>query len=104
MKTAELRVKMLKSLMGMKTYNATMKNGGKGMKIKVVPQPSPSLNIKQEKQYISFRSSPLDEESPIEELEILETVVIDAQKPSIRVVLSGRHLSTQKLAEYIKMI
>lgn len=102
--TAKLRTKMLKSLMGVKTYNATMKNGGKGMKIKIVPQASPTLQIKQEKQLISFRSSPYNEESPIEELEILETIAIDVKKPSIRIFLSGRHLSTEKLAEYIKMI
>lgn len=102
--TAKLRTKMLKSLMGVKTYNATMKNGGKGMKIKIIPQASPTLQIKQEKQLISFRSSPYNEESPIEELEILETIAIDVKKPSIRIFLSGRHLSTEKLAEYIKMI
>ena len=90
--------------MGVKTYNATMKNGGKGIGIKIIPQPSPTLSVRQEKQLITFRSYPLKEDSPIEELEILETVAIDTQKPSIKIILSGRHLSTQKLAEYIKMI
>lgn len=102
--TAKLRTKMLKSLMGVKTYNATMKNGGKGMTIKVTPQPSPSMNVKQEKQIITFRTEPNNEESTIEELEILETVAIDTKKPSIRVIISGRHLSTGKLAEYTKMV
>lgn len=102
--TALLRTKMLKSLMGLKTYNRTMKNGGQGMKIKIVPQPSPTPHVRQEKQFVSFRSSPLDPESPMEELEILETVAIDVEKPSIRIIISGRHLSTNKLAEYTKMV
>lgn len=102
--TAKLRVKMLKSLMGVKTYNRTMKNGGQGMTIKVTPQITPADNIKQEKQHITFRTEPNNPESTIEEIEVLETVAIDVKKPSIRIVLSGRHLSTKKLAEYTKMV
>lgn len=102
--TAKLRVKMLKSLMGTKTYNATMKNGGKGMSIKVHAQKTPSVNIRQDKQIIKFRTEPYNEDSTIEELEVLETVAINTKEPSIRIVLSGRNLSTEKLAEYTKMV
>lgn len=102
--TAMLRVKMLKSLMGVKTYNATMKNGGKGMTIKSTPQASPTEAVRQDKQIISYRSEPLNEESPIVGIEILETVAIDVKKPSVRIIISGRNLSTDKLAEYTKMV